>query len=59
MAAIRYLTNRIVKYHIDDTNKIDEYCTAKQILISNQYDIKILDEVLEKITLTNNITKNN
>ena len=59
MAAIRYLANRIITYLIDDTNKIHEYCTAKQILINNQYYTKILDEVLEKVTVINNIKRNN
>ena len=54
MKAIRYLANRAVSYPMNGTNKKKEYHTAKQTLLNNQYDTKILDKVLEMITLTKN-----
>ena len=54
IAAIRYLANCIVSYPMKDTNKKKEYHTVKQILLNKQYDNKILDKVLERITLTKN-----
>ncbi len=54
MKAIRYLANRAVSYPMNGTNKKKEYHTAKQTLLNNHYDTKILDKVLEMITLTKN-----
>ena len=55
MAAIRFSANRIATYPMNETNKKKEYYTAKQILLNNQYDPKMLDKAIEKI----NSIKNN
>ena len=46
MAAIRYLTNRLVTYPMNNTNKKKEYHTVKQTLLNNKYDAKILDKII-------------
>ena len=44
-----FLANRIVAYPMNDRERNREYDIAKQILINNLYDPRILDKSIDKI----------
>ena len=50
MAVIRCLANRIVTHPMNESNKKRKYYTAKKIVLNNQYEPKMLDKVIEKIS---------
>jgi len=43
MADVRYLTNRMNKYHLSTDNKVKERKIIKQILQVNKYDTSKID----------------
>ena len=49
MATIRFLANRIVTYPINGRERNREYDIAKEILINNQHDPRMLDKAIDKI----------
>ena len=49
MATIRFLPNRIFTYPINERERNREYDIAKEILINNQYDPRMLDKANDKI----------
>ena len=48
MATIRFLANRIVTHPMNDREINREYDIAKEILINNQYDPRVLDKAIDK-----------
>ena len=57
MATIRFLANRIVTYPINDRERNREYDIAKEILINNQHDPRMLDKAFDKIKSQKNAQK--
>ena len=49
MATVRFLANRIITYPMNDRERNREYDIAKEILINNQYDPRMLDKATDKI----------
>ena len=45
LSAIRYLTNRLSTYPMNEKNKRKEYDTLKQILYNNKYGTRILNDI--------------
>ena len=48
-AAIRYLTHRLMNYHVSITNKEKEYRTIQQILHKSNFQTHQLNNIISKI----------